>query len=92
MDFKEKLPNYGETFHDRAFGCKKIINTYASWSEDKENIERLALPSDCRHITVGGEEDRVTAYEIDRDSTVNLIDSDDFKVSILKLILEYSIL
>ena len=66
VDFKEKLPNYGETFHDRAYGRKKIINTYASWFEDKENVESLALPSDCRHIIVGGEEDRVTAFEINR--------------------------
>ena len=79
MDFKEKLLNYGETFRDRVHGHKKIINTYASWFEDKENVESLALPSDCRHIIVGGEEDRVTAYEINRDSTVKSIDSDDFK-------------
>ena len=79
VDFKEKLQNYGETFHDRAYGHKKIINTYASWFEDKENVESLALPSDCRHIIVGREEDRITAYEINRDSTVKSIDSDDFK-------------
>ena len=79
VDFKEKLPNYGKIFRDRAHGRKKIINTYARWFEHKENNKRLALPDDCRHIVVGGEEDKVTAFETTRNKEIILLNPDDFK-------------
>ena len=79
VDFKEKLPNYGKTFRDRAYGRRKIRNTYARWFERKENIKILALPDDCRHIVVGGEEDKVTAYETTRNKEIILLNPDDFK-------------
>ena len=78
VDFEEKLPNYGETLRDRAYGRKKIINTYARWFEHKENIKSIALPDDCRHIVVGGEEDKVTAYETTRNKEIILLNPDDF--------------
>ena len=35
--------------------------------------------SDCKHIVVGGEENKVTAYETTRNKEIILLNPDDFK-------------
>ena len=79
VEFKEKLDNHGETWRDREFGRKKIMNTYARWFETATNIKELNLPPYSRHIIVGGEGDKVVGYEVSGNKQISLLDCENFK-------------